>query len=109
MITNHMGGFGKKDCEMKSICHLVNQESIILESMILVRNGLALELAVDPKDVRVKLDFVDGVVKPEFLVDERVLAKSTDDGVRKSMAKIWSIVKMDLTKRLNGLTARRYE
>ena len=91
-----------------TIMHLVNQESVIVESVEVVRNGLARELGVNPKDVQIKIDFADNKVKPEFLVDKSVLAKFSDDDVRKSMAKVWLIVKEQMASRLNGLSVRRH-
>lgn len=92
----------------QSIMHLVNQESVILETMDVVKNGLARELGVNPEEVKVKIDFDGNTLNPAFSVDKAVLDRLSDDDVKNSMAKVWFAVRDQMAQRLNGLSVRRY-
>lgn len=93
---------------MKSIMHLVNSESILVESMELARHGLASQLNVGVEYVQltVRVD-EQGTIKPEFSVSGDVVGKFTEDGIRKKMAFVWMPLKRQMQQRLNGLKVRR--
>jgi len=93
---------------LKSVLHLVNQESIILESVKVAKYGLSKRLGVPVEEVKVRIAFDDGKIKPEFLMSKEVLDRLAIDDIKKSMAEVWEAVKEQMAVRLEGLSARRY-
>lgn len=92
----------------KSVLHLVNQESVIFESVQLARHALARELGLPVGGVSVEFSMEGDKLRPQFNMNPIVLERMSNDEVGETMSKVWSAVKVQMEGRLQNLGLRRH-
>jgi len=87
---------------------LLNQERVLAEVMELAKKKISGILKVDENEMRVWLDWKNGVIQPNFQVVASGVEDEKDE-VTKVMADVWlNKLKPELIQRLRGLSELRY-